>query len=129
VGISQPAIKDSVGYLVSSVDSANHWFRNGIAIPSALGRRYYPDSSGIYTVQTIMDSCRSVMSDPVNINLACTSKQSIPAPTVTNNAGVLISSAAQGNHWFLNGVEIHDAYDQQYTLVVSGDYSFRIITA
>jgi photosystem II stability/assembly factor-like uncharacterized protein len=129
VGISQPVIKDSADYLVSSVDSANHWFRNGIAIPSALGRRYYPDSSGIYTVQTITDSCRSAMSDTVNIILTCTSKQSVPAPTVTNNAGILISSAAQGNHWFLNGVEIPDAYDQQYTPVVPGDYSARIITA
>ncbi|HET7002640.1 MAG TPA: YCF48-related protein [Puia sp.] len=129
VGISQPAIKDSAGYLVSSVDSANHWFRNGIAIPSALGRRYYPDSSGTYRVQTILDSCVSALSDPVTINLACSSKQPVPAPTVTNNAGVLISSASQGNHWFLNGVEIPDAYDQQYTPTVSGDYSARIITA
>jgi photosystem II stability/assembly factor-like uncharacterized protein len=129
VGIFQPAINDSAGYLVSTVDSANHWYRNGIAIPSALGRRYYPDSSGIYTVQTILDSCISAMSDPVNINLACTTKQSVPAPTVTNNAGVLISSASQDNHWFLNGIEIPDAYDQQYTPVVSGNYSVRIITA
>ena len=129
VGISQPAIIDSAGYLVSSVDSANHWFRNGIAIPSALGRRYYPDSSGIYRVQTILDSCVSAKSDPVTINLACTSQQSVPAPTVTNNAGVLISSASQGNHWFLDGIEIPDAYDQQYRPIVSGDYCVRIITA
>ena len=128
-GISQPVIKDSAGYLVSSIDSANHWFRNGIAIPSALGRRYYPDSSGIYTVQTIMDSCRSAMSDTVNITQACTTPQSVPAPTVTNNAGVLISSASQGNHWFLNGIEIPDAYDQQYTPIDSGNYSVMIITA
>ena len=128
-GISQPVIKDSAGYLVSSVDSANHWFRNGIAIPSALGRRYYPDSSGIYTVQTIMDSCRSAMSDTVNITQACTTPQSVAAPTVTNNAGVLISSASQGNHWFFNGVEIPDAYDQQYTPAVPGNYSVMIITA
>ncbi len=129
VGISQPAIKDSAGYLVSSVDSANHWFLNGIPISSASGRRYYPDSSGVYTVQTIMDSCRSAVSDPVTINQTCTTKQSVPAPTVTGHAGVLISSATQGNHWFLNGIEIPDAYDQQYTPIVSGDYSVRIITA
>jgi len=129
IGISQPAIRDSAGYLVSTIDSDNHWFRNGTAIPSALGRRYYPDSSGIYSVQTIRDSCISAMSDPMTINLACTSQHSVPPPVVTSNAGVLISSATQGNHWYLNGNEIPDAYDQQYTPVVSGDYSVRTITA
>jgi photosystem II stability/assembly factor-like uncharacterized protein len=128
LGLPQPTIIDSAGYLVSSIDSANHWFRNGIATSSAVGRRYYPDSSGVYTVQTVMDSCISAMSDTILVTVACSSKQSVPAPTVTYNAGILTSSAPQGNHWFFNGVEIPDAYDQQYTPTVPGDYSVRIIT-
>jgi photosystem II stability/assembly factor-like uncharacterized protein len=127
-GFLQPYITDSLDYLVSSADSGNQWYRNGVAIPSGLGRRYKLDSSGTYTVQVKIDSCFSAMSYPTTITLDCPTEHPTPFPTITDSSGVLISSYYQNYQWYRNDTIILGANDQRYQPTTSGGYYVCIKT-
>lgn len=47
-------------------------------------------------------------------------------PTITNNGGVLSSSSATGNQWYLNGVAIAGATSQTYTPTTNGVYTVKV---
>jgi hypothetical protein len=50
----------------------------------------------------------------------------VPTPTITLNNGVLTSSAAVGNQWYLNGTLIPNATGKTYLPLVNGDYMVQI---
>jgi hypothetical protein len=47
-------------------------------------------------------------------------------PTITNSGGVLISSSATGNQWYLNGNIIAGATNQTYTPTTNGVYTVKV---
>jgi len=47
-------------------------------------------------------------------------------PLISQNGLILNSSSAEGNQWFLDGVQIPDATRQQYTPTQSGNYSVQV---
>jgi hypothetical protein len=49
-----------------------------------------------------------------------------PTPTVSNVAGVLTSSSATGNQWYLNGNIIAGATNQTYTPTTNGVYTVKV---
>ncbi len=58
---------------------------------------------------------------------ACYVNNAAPAiPTITQNVSVLTSSAATTYQWYLNGVQILGATNQNYTPSVSGIYLVRV---
>ncbi len=71
VNIPQPTItRDAAGALHSSAATGNQWYLNNAAIPGAVQNQYGPVAAGIYTVQTTIGPCVSVMSDTVDIAAA-----------------------------------------------------------
>jgi photosystem II stability/assembly factor-like uncharacterized protein len=52
--------------------------------------------------------------------------QGLPAPFFYDSSGVLISSAASGNQWFLNGTAIADSTNQRLTPKITGTYTVQI---
>ncbi len=49
-----------------------------------------------------------------------------PTPTITAVGNILQSSASSGNQWFLNGISISGATNQQYTVQASGLYTVQV---
>ncbi len=54
-------------FLISSNASGNQWYRDGMAISGATEDSFRATTSGAYTVQTTIDDCASVLSEPVNV--------------------------------------------------------------
>jgi hypothetical protein len=80
--------------------------------------------SGVIKVNG-MNDCGSGAVSP-NFNLVV---NPLPAtPVITQNADTLISSAASGNQWFLNGVVIPGATSQKYIPTENGSY-YVVVTA
>jgi PKD repeat protein len=52
-----------------------------------------------------------------------------PTPVITQSGTVLSSSAATGNQWYLDGVLIPGATDQNYTLTGNGSYTVIVTLA
>ncbi len=46
-----------------------------------------------------------------------------PAPTISENAGVLTTGSVSGNQWFYNGSQISNANAQNYSATQDGDYT------
>jgi hypothetical protein len=53
--------------LSSSNNEGNQWFKEGETIALATAATYTADQSGMYTVQTTIDDCISVMSESFNL--------------------------------------------------------------
>jgi hypothetical protein len=49
--------------LVSSANTGNQWYREGVDIPGAKEQRYRPVTSGSYAVRSTSDSCAGPLSD------------------------------------------------------------------
>jgi PKD repeat protein len=49
-----------------------------------------------------------------------------PTPSIVQNGDTLISSAFQGNQWYLNDTILPGATDQKYIPAVSGDYFVKV---
>lgn len=59
-----------VRVLGSTNREGNQWFRDGIEVPGATGKDYSASEDGSYTVQTAVDGCKSMMSEPVVVRIS-----------------------------------------------------------
>ncbi|MDF2188484.1 FG-GAP-like repeat-containing protein [Paraflavitalea sp. CAU 1676] len=113
--------------LTASTTQGNQWYKNGVAINAATATNYTAAEAGTYTVQNTLagSSCSPVMSAgvPVVVN-------AVPAaPVITQTGNSLISSAAAGNQWYLNGVAIPGAVNNSYRPVTAGLYTVIVTQA
>ncbi|MBO9564304.1 MAG: T9SS type A sorting domain-containing protein [Niastella sp.] len=91
--------------LTSSSATGNQWLKDGVAITGAVNATYTANASGSYTVRvTNTAGCIATSAaSAITVN-------AIPAkPTITRNSGELVSSAAAGNQWFMDGNAIAGA--------------------
>ena len=70
IPISVPSIsKNADNILVSSLDSGNQWYLNGVAIPGATDKTFVPVQNGLYTVTHSENGCTSDFSSGFNVNM------------------------------------------------------------
>jgi hypothetical protein len=80
-----------------------------------------PEANITYTV-TVNDGTTTLTSGPVEVTLL-----PVPEPAVIElNGNELVSSVADGNQWYLNGLMIPGANQQTYTPEYSGSYYVTI---
>lgn len=107
--------------LVSSIDQNNKWYKDGVVINNANGATYQATAGGSYTVTITNNGITSPQSagKAVVVN-------SIPAkPVITQNGSELVSSAASGNQWYLEGALIAGATTQTFKPAATGNYSVK----
>jgi PKD repeat protein len=76
--------------------------------------------AGMYSVSVATANCTS----SATLSTTQVDIYSTPAmPVITNSSGVLVSSVASGNQWYLDGLPISGATSQMYTPTVAGIYS------
>ena len=104
--------------LTSSALTNNQWYQNFTAITGATSRTYQVSVSGVYTATTSFNNVASGPSNKITITSSVPQK-----PTITLSGAYLISSAAAGNQWYLDGSPIQGATDKFYKPLKSGYYS------
>ena len=112
--------------LLTASQAVNYqWFWNGDAIPGENGDTLAVTLSGTYTVATGTAGCGTVgaLSDSVVVAYL---NQWVPVITMVN--GLLVSSSATGNQWYLNDSIVQGATHQQYTPPGPGSYTVRVET-
>jgi hypothetical protein len=106
--------------LTSSASTGNQWYLNGTAVSGATEKTYVAATAGTYTVRATSGSCTSSASANTTVTVT-----DLPAqPVITQNGGVLQSSATSGNQWYFNGTLLPiNATSQTYTPTATGQYS------
>jgi hypothetical protein len=107
--------------LRSSAAANNQWYKDGVAIGGATDTLYSASVSGIYTVKTTSNSITTTSSNSITVSVI-----TVPVPAISLNAGALISSAASGNQWYLNGTIIPGATNQIYQPTQNGLYTVKV---
>ena len=70
IPVPVPSIsKNSDNILVSSLDSGNQWYLNGVAISGATDKTFAPVQNGLYTVTHSENGCTSDISSGFTINM------------------------------------------------------------
>lgn len=123
-GVNSLCIQHSI-LLLSSSDSNNSWYLNGVAIDSANGVGYTVTQPGDYTVVINAGTACAATSKVTTIRSGLDSLKAI----ITKTSGVLYSDSASGNQWYLNDTLIAGATGPHYTPTVAGIYTLRISTA
>jgi hypothetical protein len=70
ISVPVPSIsKNSENVLVSSLDSGNQWYLNGVAILGATDKTFAPVQNGLYSVTNSENGCTSDLSSGYNVNM------------------------------------------------------------
>ena len=109
--------------LVSSVDSNNQWYRNGVLLPNDTGNRLVIVDSGTYTVAGTFGGVITPASAGITLKII-----PIPAaPVISIDSGHLVSSADSGNQWYLDTTAIiAGANGKQYKPATQGYYAVSV---
>jgi hypothetical protein len=110
--------------LRSSAPSNNQWYKDGVALTGEVNQTFSARQNGLYSVATMINGCMSAPSSSTEVIV-----NPIPlAPAISQIGKVLISSSASGNQWFLNGIAIVGAINQQHTPTEEGIYTVQVTT-
>lgn len=113
--------KDGSVVLTSSAAANNQWYKDGVAVNGATANTLQATASGSYTVKTTSNSITTVSPTGVSVTVV-----TVPTPLITKNAAnELVSSAASGNQWYMNGVVIAGAIAQTYLPTQNGSYTVK----
>jgi uncharacterized repeat protein (TIGR03803 family) len=99
------------------------WYDNGTLIPGVttnpgtLTALNLGETGPVYC--QVMNGCSSINSNTANLIV-----NPLPStPTITQNITSLVSSAAAGNQWYLNGTIIPGETGQNYVVTQNGNYT------
>lgn len=107
-----------------------NWFRNGTAIPGTTGLSSItinnPSNGDVITcTETSNAKCASPVTLSTNA-ITLTVLPTPPKPSINQNVGNLLSSAANGNQWFSSNNVISGATAQLYRPTVNGIYQVQV---
>jgi hypothetical protein len=110
--------------LTSSATQGNQWYKNGVAIAGAVSKNLTVTEAGQYTLlyTSAANGCLSHASGPITVVVT-------PAPelpVITQAGNNLVSSAAMGNQWYLNGTAIPGAVNSTWQPVTPGTYTVSV---
>lgn len=109
--------------LISSADTGQHrWFRDGILLPGAEENSLLVTKTGQYSARLIRNGCVSGPSQAISV-------QAMDTLFIRKEGNTLVSSAATGNQWYVNGSLIPGANGNSIIPTVSGVYHVIVITA
>lgn len=109
--------------LTSNSGSGNQWYKNGLPISGANLVRYTTSEAGTYMLKnTSATGCISESVSAVTVTL----KAAPAKPTITQNAGDLISSSASGNQWYYGSILIAGATNSTYRPGLSGYFKTQV---
>lgn len=111
---------DGFVILSSSAAANNQWYKDGIAISGATATTLQVSTSGLYTVTTTGSGITTT--SPTGIAVTAIT---IATPVISINGNTLVSSAATGNQWYLNGTIIPAATNQTYQPAQNGNYTVK----
>lgn len=97
------------------------WYTGSSLIPGAAADSYSAVFSGDFAVRVSSNGC-SALSTAVTVTAAPTPAKA----SITRTGNELVSSIAQGNQWYRNGVALPGATNQQWQPVANGDYSVMV---
>ncbi|SMD17170.1 hypothetical protein SAMN04488101_1221, partial [Pedobacter nyackensis] len=124
----------SIVLTCGSDDEVFQWYFNGSIIADATNSTYHATKAGKYTV-TVANAlgCYSQQSEDFEVTvveLPLTPTIAYDGLTVCEGSTVkLTSSPAAKYQWYLGGVEIIGATNQEYTATASGNYSVLVTNA
>jgi hypothetical protein len=115
--------------LSSSVSNGtSQWLLNGTSITGATGSKYTAKTSGNYSVSNTSGCGGALTSADVTVTVNAT--PSAPAITSKNAttfcqglSDTLVSNAANGNQWLLNGTPVNNATASTYIAGAAGTYT------
>jgi len=114
--------------LTSSSTSGNQWYINGDGIGGANQQTYTVETGGEYTVVVTTDGCSSAASSSFHVDGNVTPHR--PFITAAGSTDIceggsvmLMSDAATGIQWYLDGVAISGANSQSYVATQAGSYT------
>ncbi len=106
--------------LLSSVASNNQWYRNGVLLSGDTSSSLIAVDSGTYTVAGTFGGVVT----PASAGITLTIIPVPPAPVVSLDTGLLVSSADSGNQWYRDTTSIiPGANSQRYKPVSQGYYA------
>ncbi|HEV8505747.1 MAG TPA: FG-GAP-like repeat-containing protein [Chitinophagaceae bacterium] len=108
---------DGFVLLTSTATANNQWYKDGTIINGATNNSLQAIASGLYSAKT---TSNGITTSSTGITVTAISTA---APVISVNAAALVSSAATGNQWYLNGNLIVGATGQTYQPTESGNYS------
>ncbi|MEI6184739.1 MAG: immunoglobulin domain-containing protein, partial [Bacteroidota bacterium] len=116
--------------LICSSGSGYQWYLNGSPISGANNQMLVVNSTGNYTVTTSNNSCVSIASSVIAINVTNVLQPVINITGTTNlcpgNTVVLSSNNTYNYYqWYLNGSPIVGANYQTFTASMSGNYTLQ----
>lgn len=108
--------------LTSSAATGNQWLKDGVAITGVVNTTYTANTAGSYTVRvTNANGCIAV-----SAATTITVNPIPPKPVITRNSGDLLSNAATGNQWFLEGNAIAGATSNTFRPSASGNFTVQV---
>jgi hypothetical protein len=104
---NKPSITTNGNVLNSSYSIGNQWFLNGQPIPGATGQNYIATIDGYYTVEVIINGCKSMPSEMIFWNKAGQIDIAIKPNPASDRVEIMLQGVStNGKYW----VSVFDAH-------------------
>lgn len=108
--------------LESNLKQGNQWYKNGVLLPGATGRRLTVNEPGSYSIKAVVDGLTYTTTRPIKVFISSTPER--PSITTDGNNN-LVSSAEFGNQWYRDNILLVGDTARTYKPLLSGNYTVQ----